>query len=67
VYGQRWQAEHLLPAQAAARLGPAGPAAVLKYLARDTYRVAPSNRRLVRVTDEAVTFSHKDYRQGGKH
>jgi hypothetical protein len=45
----------------------AGPAVVLKYLARYAYRVALSNRRLVRVTDEAVTFSYKDYRQGGKH
>jgi hypothetical protein len=44
----------------------AGPAAVLKYLARYTYRVALSNRRLARVTDEAVTFSYKDYRQRGK-
>ncbi len=44
----------------------AGPAVVLKYLARYTYRVALSNRRLVRVTDEAVTFSYKDYRQRGK-
>jgi hypothetical protein len=45
----------------------AGPAVVLKYLARYTYRVALSNRRLLRVTGEAVTFSYKDYRQGGKH
>jgi hypothetical protein len=45
----------------------AGPAVVLKYLARYTYRVALSNRRLLRVSDEAVTFSYKDYRQGGKH
>jgi len=44
----------------------AGPAVALKYLARYTYRVALSNRRLLRVTDEAVTFSYKDYRQGGK-
>jgi hypothetical protein len=44
----------------------AGPAVVLKYLARYTYRVALSNRRLVRVTGEAVTFSYKDYRQRGK-
>jgi hypothetical protein len=45
----------------------AGPAAVLKYLARYTYRVALSNRRLVRVTGEAVTFSYKDYRHRGNH
>jgi hypothetical protein len=44
----------------------AGPAVALKYLARYAYRVALSNRRLLRVTDEAVTFSYKDYRQKGK-
>jgi hypothetical protein len=44
----------------------AGPEVVLKYLARYTYRVAISNKRLVQVTDDSVTFEHKDYRQGGK-
>ena len=44
----------------------AGAEVVLKYLARYTYRVAISNRRLVRVDAEQVTFSYKDYRRGGK-
>jgi hypothetical protein len=44
----------------------AGAEVVLKYLARYTYRVAISNRRLVRVNAEEVTFTHKDYRRGGK-
>jgi hypothetical protein len=44
----------------------AGPEVVLKYLARYTYRVAMSNQRLVRVTEDAVTFTWKDYRANGK-
>ena len=44
----------------------AGPAVVLKYLARYVHRVAIGNSRLVRVGDEGVTFSYKDYRQDGK-
>jgi hypothetical protein len=44
----------------------AGAEVVLKYLARYTYRVALSNSRLVRVGDRGVTFTCKDYRQGGK-
>jgi Putative transposase len=43
----------------------AGPEIVLKYLARYSYRVALSNNRLVRVSDESVTFLWKDYRHGG--
>jgi hypothetical protein len=38
-----------------------GPEQVLQYLTGYTHRVALSNRRLVRVTDEEVTFSWKDY------
>lgn len=44
----------------------AGPEVVLKYLARYTYRVAISNSRLLRVSDEDVAFSYKDYRREGK-
>jgi hypothetical protein len=44
----------------------AGAEVVLKYLARYTYRVAMSNSRLVRVTEEEVTFTWKDYRHGGR-
>jgi Putative transposase/Transposase zinc-binding domain len=45
----------------------AGAEVVLKYLARYTYRVALSNSRLLHASDQEVTFSYKDYRQGGKH
>jgi hypothetical protein len=41
-----------------------GPAAVLKYLARYTHRVAISNRRLVEADDDQVSFAWKDYRHG---
>jgi hypothetical protein len=44
----------------------AGPAVVLKYLARYVHRVAIGNGRLVRVGDEGVAFSYKDYRDKGK-
>ena len=44
----------------------AGPEVVLKYLARYVHRVAIGNSRLVRVSDDGVTFSYKDYRQDGK-
>ena len=37
------------------------PKQVLAYLARYTHRVALTNQRLVRITDETVTFSWKDY------
>jgi Putative transposase/Transposase zinc-binding domain len=40
------------------------PEQVLKYLARYTHRVAMSNARLVRVSDETVTFTYKDYADG---
>lgn len=41
-----------------------GPEPVLKYLARYTHRIALANARLLAVTDRAVTFTYKDYRQG---
>src|SRR6266568_1251395 len=43
----------------------AGPKAVLAYLARYTHRVAISNRRLIAVDEESVTFKVKDYRIEG--
>jgi len=42
-----------------------GPAEVLRYLARYTHRVAISNRRLVALDDNDVTFKWKDYRLDG--
>src|SRR5262249_18057938 len=38
-----------------------GPQQVLAYLTGYTHRVALSNRRLVRVTDQEVTLTWKDY------
>jgi hypothetical protein len=38
-----------------------GPEQVLKYLSRYTHRIAISNRRLVAMDDETVTFKYKDY------
>src|SRR6266540_3856098 len=43
----------------------AGPEEVLRYLARYTHRVAISNRRLVALDDNGVTFKWKDYRTEG--
>ena len=42
-----------------------GPKEVLQYLARYTHRVAISNRRLVALDDNGVTFKWKDYRIEG--
>jgi predicted Zn-ribbon and HTH transcriptional regulator len=42
-----------------------GPEEVLRYLARYTHRVAISNRRLVALDDNGVTFKWKDYRLDG--
>jgi hypothetical protein len=44
----------------------AGPQAVLAYLARYTHRVAISNRRLVALDPDSVTFRYKDYRRNGQ-
>jgi hypothetical protein len=44
----------------------AGPQAVLAYLARYTHRVAISNRRLVALDPDGVTFRYKDYRRTGQ-
>lgn len=43
----------------------AGPKAVLAYLSRYTHRVAISNRRLIRMDGQGVTFRWKDYRLSG--
>lgn len=42
------------------------PYKVLKYLARYTHRVTLSNHRLIRLESDRVTFSYKDYSQGGR-
>ena len=43
-----------------------GPEAVLGYLSRYTHRVAISNRRLIALDDNGVTFNYKDYRADGR-
>jgi putative transposase/transposase-like zinc-binding protein len=43
-----------------------GPEQVLAYLGRYTHRVAIANSRLVAITDDAVSFLWKDYRQDGR-
>lgn len=43
-----------------------GPHQVLKYLARYTHRIAISNRRLVSIDDQSVTFRWKDYAHGNR-
>ncbi len=43
-----------------------GPQQVLKYLARYTHRIAISNRRLVSMDDQSVTFRWKDYAHGNR-
>jgi hypothetical protein len=42
------------------------PEQVLAYLARYTHRVALSNHRLVRLEEDQVTFTYKDYTQGAR-
>jgi hypothetical protein len=43
----------------------AGPKTVLAYLSRYTHRVAISNRRLIAVDEQSVTFKVKNYRVEG--
>ncbi len=44
----------------------AGPNEVLAYLGRYTHRVAISNDRILKVDDQQVTFSWRDYHQDNK-
>lgn len=44
----------------------AGPQQELRYLARYTYRVAITNRRLLKLEEGKVTFRWKDYRHGSR-
>jgi hypothetical protein len=43
-----------------------GPQQVLKYLSRYTHRIAISNRRLLSIDDQSVTFRWKDYARGNR-
>lgn len=42
-----------------------GPKPVIEYLGRYTHKIAISNHRLLNITNDAVTFTYKDYRQQG--
>jgi hypothetical protein len=44
----------------------AGPEQVLAYLARYTHRIAISNHRLTAIEEGHVSFTWRDYRQGGR-
>ncbi len=44
-----------------------GPEQVVEYLGRYTHRVAISNERIIRLEDDRVTFSYRDYRDGKKN
>ncbi|MEW5814807.1 MAG: transposase [Spirochaetota bacterium] len=39
---------------------------VIKYLARYTHRIAISNHRIIKMEDDTVTFSYKDYTDGNR-
>jgi hypothetical protein len=43
-----------------------GAAHVYRYLGRYTHRVAISNRRLISLNEDRVTFSYKDYADGAR-
>jgi hypothetical protein len=42
-----------------------GPKQVIEYLGRYTHKIAISNNRLERISDNQVSFRYKDYRTGG--
>jgi hypothetical protein len=44
----------------------AGPAQMVRYVGRYTHRVAMTNERIVGIDDETVSFTYKDYRDGGR-
>jgi len=58
LYGKEWVVYSKPPFD--------GPERVLRYLARYTHRVAISNSRLVRLEDDQVIFTYKDYAQEGR-
>lgn len=43
-----------------------GPKQVIEYLGRYTHKVAISNHRIQNVTGQEVTFTYKDYKNGGE-
>ncbi len=43
------------------------PEQVVDYLGKYTHRVAISNERIIKLEDDRVTFSYRDYRDGNKN
>ena len=43
-----------------------GPQQVIEYLGRYTHKVAISNHRILSVSDDNISFTYKDYADGGK-
>lgn len=43
-----------------------GAGSVIKYLGRYTHRIAISNRRILGMTEETVTYLARDYKNGGR-
>jgi predicted Zn-ribbon and HTH transcriptional regulator len=43
-----------------------GPKHVIEYLGRYTHKIAISNHRIKNISNNKVTFSYKDYREGAK-
>lgn len=44
-----------------------GPKQVIEYLGRYTHKIAISNHRIAEITNDAVTFRYKDYRDVSKN
>ena len=44
-----------------------GPKQVIEYLGRYTHKIAISNHRITSITEQAVTFRYKDYRDESKN
>ncbi len=43
-----------------------GPVQIIEYIGRYTHKIAISNHRIVKVDEQKVFFSYKDYRKEGK-
>ena len=50
-----------------AKLPFGGPKQVIEYLGHYTHKIALSNHRITSITDHAVTFRYKDYRDESKN
>lgn len=44
-----------------------GPKQVIEYLERYTHKIAISNHRIAKITNDGVTFRYKDYRDTSKN